>query len=103
MFTFEIVSVPGSSAGMKSGFTSVKRHESYVIGANNTQTLNCTGPVIKGTPITSVSVEIADIFSNYDIDFNNFIDLKGFTFVIMPCPDPNLSQSTRLSLWCGKL
>ena len=39
-----------------------------MIGAPNTLNLNCKVRVTKEVPILSVSEEIADIFTNYDID-----------------------------------
>ena len=48
-----------------------------MIGAPNSLNLNCKVRVMKEAPGPSVSEEIADIFTNYNIDLNNqYIILK---------------------------
>ena len=42
-----------------------------MIGASNSLNLNCKVRVMKEAPGPSVSEEIADIFTNYNIDNNN--------------------------------
>ena len=42
-----------------------------MIGAPNSLNLNCKARVIKEAPGPSVSEEIADIFRNYNIDYDN--------------------------------
>ena len=42
----------------------------YMIGAPNSLNLNCKVRVTKEAPGPSVSEEIADIFTNYNIDNN---------------------------------
>ena len=44
-----------------------------MIGAPNSLNLNCKVRVMKEAPDSSVSEEIADIFRNYNIDYNSFI------------------------------
>ena len=45
-----------------------------MIGAPNSLNLNCKVRVMKEAPGPSVSEEIADIFTNYNIDDNNYYD-----------------------------
>ena len=42
-----------------------------MIGAPNSLNLNCKVRVMKEAPVPSVSEEIADIFTNYNIDNDN--------------------------------
>ena len=46
-----------------------------MIGAPNSLNLNCKVRVMKDAPGPSVSEEIADIFTNYDIDYAHHIDI----------------------------
>ena len=52
-----------------------------MIGAPNSLNLNCKVRVMKEAPGPSVSEEIADIFTNYNIDVNilhsNAVNLKS--------------------------